>query len=136
MRIDKYKINNKTVLTIIRDKSNFKKDYFLTEKNQTFQLGMLKFKKGGEVQPHYQVKKKRIIFKTSKFIYLKKGEFFLNIFKKKKKIKSFLIKKNDMILIDDVSISLEFTKPSLLIEIKQGPYNKNKDKIKFNEIKK
>lgn len=133
MSLIKYKHNKKNVITIIKNKSIFDKNYFLTEKSQPFQVGMLSFEKFAKVQPHYQIKKKRVINRTCKFIFLKKGELRLKVYYKKKKIKSFLIKKGDMVLIDNISIGIDFLKPSFLVEIKQGPYNKNFDKIKFYE---
>ena len=45
MSLIKYKHNKKNVITIIKNKSIFDKNYFLTEKSQPFQVGMLSFEK-------------------------------------------------------------------------------------------
>ena len=56
--------------------------------------------------------------------------------KKKKYLKSKILKKGDVILLINGGHGFEMLEKTEMIEIKQGPYANNKDKTRFEPVKK
>ncbi len=56
--------------------------------------------------------------------------------KKKKYLKSKILKKGDVILLVNGGHGFEMLEKTEIIEIKQGPYAHDKDKTRFESVKK
>lgn len=138
-----YKINkiydNKKLVSIIFKKTNNKikkKIEFFTNNKLPFQVGLLNHQKNHKIIPHQHKKKEKKIQNTSEFLFLLSGKVRVNFFnKKKKKIESKIIKTGDMILLIDGGHGFDILKKSILVEIKQGPFNSEIDKVRFTEKK-
>ena len=55
---------------------------------------------------------------------------------KKKYLKSKILKKGDVILLINGGHGFEMLEKTEMIEIKQGPYSNDKDKTRFEPVKK
>ena len=117
---------------IIRD--NFKKEgiTFFTENNLSQQLAFMKHPKGKIIQPHFHMPVKRIINSTQEVLYIKKGKIKVTFYNEnKKKIGENILAKGDTILLINGGHGFEVLEPIEMIEIKQGPYVEENDKIRF-----
>ena len=127
-------IHKKNIYAIIVRKNNqFKKKgvNFITRKQELFQLGFISHKKKHEIKKHYHVKKDRKISYFSEVLIMKKGLLKVIFFDEKNQNirKSTILKKDDIILLLKGGHGFEVLKDVEIIEVKQGPYQKNTDKI-------
>lgn len=96
---------------------------FLTPNNYPLQIGLMEYKEGKYVAPHYHPRRKSHVVNTQEFLYIEKGSADIVIFTKKWKIKKKLrLTKGDSILFVDCGHSVEMNKNCRVIEVKQGPY--------------
>ena len=72
---------------------------------------------------------------TTEIILILKGSLRVDFYDQKEKyLFSKIIKKNDIIMLVHGGHGFKVIKDVEMIEVKQGPYNLAKDKIKFNEV--
>ena len=80
-------------------------------------------------------KRETKIFITSEVIILQKGKLRVDFYDTKKKyLFSIVVKKNQIIMLVHGGHGFKVLEPVKMLEIKQGPYVNNKDKIKFDKI--
>ena len=125
----------KTYALIIRDRVQFKKKgvNFLTNNNDLLQVGFLKHKNNHKIKSHIHIKQRRIIDYSSEVLIIRKGELKVSFFndRGKKILKPKILNKNDIIVLFQGGHGFEVKKNCEIIEVKQGPYLKNKDKKLF-----
>ena len=118
---------------IVRKNNQFKKKgvNFITRNQELFQLGFISHKKKHEIKKHYHVKKKREINYFSEVLIMRKGLLKVIFYDEKGKSikKDKVLKKDDIILLLKGGHGFEVLKNVEIIEVKQGPYQKNTDKI-------
>jgi len=105
---------------------------FFTPNEFSQQLGYMSRPIGYEIEPHIHKKVKRNVEYTNEVLFIKSGKVKVDFYNNKKKfIKSKILKKNDIILLAKGGHGFKMLKKSEIIEVKQGPYNSDRDKIKF-----
>jgi hypothetical protein len=125
-----YKKKNLAIIIKSQYKSN--KTKFFTPNNYSQQLGVLNFKTNQEIIPHYHKKITRVINFTRETLIIKSGVVRVDFYEKSNKyIKSTILRKGDVILLVQGGHGFKILKKATIIEIKQGPYNSNTDKIRF-----
>lgn len=131
----KYKKNIFAYLFKISNKNGVN---FPTPKEITQQVGILNHKKGHKINPHIHFKNPRKIIYTTEVLIILEGRVRVDFFNKKKKyLFSKILSKDNIIIFIDGGHGFEILQNAKIIEVKQGPYNKVKDKIIFTpEIKK
>lgn len=132
------KINNENLNFAIIIKHDFTSDgiHFFTPDSYSQQLGYMNRPKGYVIEPHLHNQVKREIFYTSEVLYIKKGvvqvDFYTN---EKKYFCTEILSKGDVILLIEGGHGFVILEDSEIIEIKQGPYAGNLDKIRFTSSK-
>jgi hypothetical protein len=130
-------IYKKKVLAIII-KNNFSKKKginFVTPNHYNLQLGYMNHPKNYKIKPHLHFQKQIKKVNTSEVLYIINGRLKINFFSSKKKyLFSRIINKGDTIMLINEGHGFEALSQVQLLEVKQGPYDFIKDKIKFNEI--
>ena len=108
---------------------------FLTPPSLTHQVGSLRHKKNHIILPHLHLKNKRKIDYTSEVLIIQKGKIRIDLYSNKKKyLFSKILIKNDILILIKGAHGFKILEPCEIIEIKQGPYNTKKDKIRFNPV--
>ncbi len=108
---------------------------FFTKNNANQQIGFMNHPKNYVIKPHTHQKRETKIFITSEVIILQKGKLRVDFYDTKKKyLFSVIIKKNEIIMLVHGGHGFKVLEPVKMLEIKQGPFVANKDKVKFNEI--
>jgi cupin fold WbuC family metalloprotein len=108
---------------------------FFTDKKDTQQFGFIKHKKNHIIKPHQHKKRLTKISITTEVIIILKGCLRVDFYDMKKRyLFSKKIYANEIIMLVNGSHGFKVIKNVEMIEVKQGPYNITKDKIKFNEI--
>lgn len=128
--IDKLIFNKKCYAYIIR-KFNFRNKYnFITNYNEPLQLGTFNMNNGDNTKKHYHMLNRRIIKKTSEFLYVISGYMTIKFYSKKNKLLNYSkIKKGGSVLIFDNAHELFYGPNTKILEIKMGPYSKNEKKF-------
>ena len=134
--IKKY-INNNQLIAII-----IKKDYsneginFFTPNDFPEQIAYMNHKKDTIVKAHVHNAIERTISITQEVLIIKKGKLRLDLYTQEKEyIESCIIEKGDIIFLASGGHGLKCLEDVEMIEVKQGPYLGEKDKVRFEEIK-
>ena len=127
---------NKLYALIIKETYQNKKGIsFFTKNSANQQIGFMNHPKNYIIEPHKHQKRQTKIFITSEVIILQKGKLRVDFYDNKKKyLFSITLTKNQIIMLVHGSHGFKILEPVKMLEIKQGPFIKNKDKIKFNKI--
>ena len=140
--IEKIIHKKKLLALIVRGKYRNKKGItFFTPKESTQQFGYMKHEKKHIIKPHLHKKRLTKILYTTEVILILKGVLRVDFYNQLKKyLFSKILKEKDIIMLVSGGHGFKVLKNIEMLEIKQGPYNLIKDKIKFentneNEIK-
>jgi|TARA_B110000914_G_C15396676_1_gene415124 hypothetical protein len=108
---------------------------FFTKNDSNQQIGFMSHPKNYIIKPHKHQKRETKIYLTTEVIILQKGKLRVDFYDTKKKyLFSVIIKKNQIIMLVHGGHGFKVLEPVKMLEIKQGPFVSNKDKIKFDEI--
>lgn len=134
--IEKIKSKNKILAIVVRTNKIRKNGVnFISPKSFVLQLGFINRPKGYDIKPHTHKNFLRKINKTSEVLFVKSGLLRVDFYSNKKNyLFSKLLKKDDLIILNEGSHGFKMLKKCNLIEIKQGPFFKTLDKIRFNKI--
>jgi hypothetical protein len=134
--VEKIYHKKKLYALIVRAKFRKKKGIsFFTPNDTNQQFGYMKHDKGHLIKPHKHKKRATKIFYTTEVIIIFKGSLRVDFYDQKQKyLFSKIIKEKDIIMLVHGGHGFKVLKNVEMIEVKQGPYNLIKDKIKFNKI--
>jgi len=133
--IEYIKNQNETFAIIIRSDFKQKGIQFFTPNSFSQQLGYMNRKRGYVIDPHYHKMQNRVVEYTNEVLYLKSGKVRVDIYDlDNKSIDSKILLKGEFILLAKGGHGFEFLEESEIIEIKQGPYKNDSDKIVFKKI--
>ena len=108
---------------------------FFTENESTQQFGYMKHKRNHIIKPHLHKKRLTKIYYTSEVILILKGILRVDFYDQfKKYLFSKILNPSDIIMLVSGGHGFKILKDVEMLEIKQGPYNLIKDKIKFENI--
>ena len=134
--IEKILHKKKLLALIVRGKYRSKKGItFFTPNDSTQQFGYMKHKKKHVIKPHLHKKRTTKILYTTEVILLLKGILRVDFYTSfKKYLFSKILKKHDLIILNDGSHGFKVLKKCKLIEVKQGPFFKSLDKTRFDKV--
>ena len=126
----------KLLALIVRGKYRNKKGItFFTPSESIQQFGYMKHRKSYIIKPHLHKKRLTKIFYTTEVILLLKGMIRVDFYNRfKKYLFSKILKEKDIIMLVHGGHGFKILKDVEMLEIKQGPYNLIRDKIKFDNI--
>ena len=135
--ISKIYHKKKLYALIVNNKYRDKKGVnFFSTNDLPQQFGYINHKKNHIIQPHQHCKRSTKVFITSEVLIILKGIIRVDFYDLKKKyLFSKLIKKGQIIFLLYGAHGFKVIKDVQMIEVKQGPFYKNMDKIKFLPVK-
>ncbi len=132
----KYIIHNEKTLAII-----IKRDYckdgieFFTPNEFSQQLAQMGYKKGKVIDAHVHNSVKREVYFTKEVLIVKKGKLRVDFYTEEKVyIKSNILDDGDVILLAYGGHGFEVLEDCEVVEVKQGPYVEEQDKVRFKGI--
>lgn len=131
------KIYDKEIILAIIIKSNYQNDgiAFFTSDTDSQQLGYMTRKKGYEIIPHRHNLIPREVHLTQEVLFIKKGKLRVDFYDNQQNyLESRILLSGDVILLSDGGHGFKMLEDSQIIEVKQGPYSGEKDKVRFNPI--
>lgn len=115
-------------------RSNYKSDgiEFFTSGHHTLQFGYMNRPTGYSIMPHIHKSHTRVIDFTCEVLLIKSGKVKVNFYDLMKKHKSStILESGDVILLLQGGHGFEIIEAAEIIEVKQGPYACENDKVKF-----
>ncbi len=128
--------NTKTLAIILPSTYTKNGVQFFTPGDFSQQLGYMKHTKGDSIQEHVHILHKREIQYTQETLFIRKGRVKINFYKQDNTfLTSRVLITGDVILLASGGHGFEFLEETEMIEVKQGPYCGDKDKLRFCEEK-
>ena len=133
--IKKITHNNSLLAIIIY--SSFERDgiNFFTDDDSPQQVGYMKREEGYEIQPHRHNLVKREVFQTQEVLLVKSGKIRVDLYDDSEiYVISKILSKGDIILLASGGHGFKMIVDSEIVEIKQGPYLGERDKVRFTTV--
>jgi len=134
--IENVKYKDQLLAIIIR--ADYRKEgiSFFTPSNFSQQLGYMNRPKGYIIAPHVHNLVPREVSLTQEVLYIRSGQVRVDFYDDDKNyLHSTIVKSGDVILLAHGGHGFEMLEQSEIIEIKQGPYIEEVDKVKFEHVK-
>jgi len=133
--IESIKKNDKTLAIIIKATYRSEGINFFTPSDFSQQLGYMNREKGYSIAPHRHNLVERKVTLTQEVLYIKSGKVRVDFYDDKQTyLESRVLDKGDVILLAGGGHGFEMLETSEIIEIKQGPYCGEEDKVRFNSV--
>ena len=133
--IDQITFDNQIYAIIIRAKFYDSGIKFFTPNHFSQQIGYMNRPKGYIISPHVHTSVPREVQFTKEVLFIKSGKLRIDFYNDNKDyLESYILNKGDTILLSLGGHGFEILEPTEMIEVKQGPYAGEKDKIRFDPI--
>ena len=129
------KLNNKIIAIIVR--VGFLKNgiEFFTPNDFSQQLGYMKREKGYHIEPHIHKSISREVMLTQEVLFIKSGIVRVDFYNNQHKYyESRILNSGDIILLANSGHGIVTLEESEIIEVKQGPYLEEEDKVRFKAV--
>ena len=133
--IDKIEIDNTELAIIIS--SSFRQEgiVFFTGDSDSQQLGYMNRPKDYVIQPHRHNLVPREVHYTQEVLFIKSGKVRVDFYTNDQEyVTSRVLHQGDVILLSDGGHGFKMLEPSEIIEVKQGPYCGEQDKVRFDPV--
>ncbi len=133
--IEKVIHSNLTLAIIIRSTYSNDGIEFFTGDNDSQQLGYMNRPKGYEILPHRHNIVQREVRLTQEVLYIKSGKVRVDFYDNEQQyLESRVVATGDVVLLADGGHGFFMLEQSEIIEVKQGPYCGERDKVRFNSV--
>lgn len=133
--LEEIKYNEELLAIIVRNDFNKDGIAFFTPNDFSQQLAYMKHPQGKVIQPHVHNSVERVVHYTKEVLFIKKGKLRVDFYNDNKDyLESRLLKSGDVILLSTGGHGFVVLEDLEMIEVKQGPYAGENDKIRFESI--
>ena len=134
--LEEIKAGQQTIAIIVRNEFGRDGTQFFTPAEFPMQLGYMKHMKGYRIGEHVHRPLARQVERTQETLFVKRGRVRVDFYTDDKAyISSRELKGGDVILLASGGHGFEFLEETEMIEVKQGPYCGDQDKVRFVEKK-
>ncbi|MDQ7949309.1 MAG: hypothetical protein REI78_07675 [Pedobacter sp.] len=133
--IEKINHNQLQLGVIVRNSFNKQGIEFFTDDDSSQQLGYMNRPKDYVIAPHRHNLVPREVHLTQEVLFIKSGKVRVDFYDNEQAyLKSSILLPGDVILLMDGGHGFKMIEPSEMIEVKQGPYCGEQDKVRFEPI--
>jgi hypothetical protein len=132
-------IKNNGEILAVHIKAGYKSNgiEFFTPGDFSQQLGYMNRNKGYSIPPHRHNHIERKVTLTQEVLYIKSGRVRVDFYDNTQQyLQSRILMQGDVILLASGGHGFEMLEDSEMIEVKQGPYCGEEDKVRFESIDK
>jgi len=118
-------------------RGSYKKDgiEFFTPDEFSQQLAYMSRPEGYQIQPHVHNEVPRQVSLTKEVLFIKSGKLRVDFYNNDQVyLESRILAAGDVILLASGGHGFEMIEPTEMIEVKQGPYVGEEDKVRFNSV--
>ncbi len=129
---------NKILMAIII-RASYKKDgiTFFTPDEFSQQLGYMNRPKGYVIEPHIHLHLERKVLYTQEVLIIRSGIVRVDFYDETQNyLESRSLLEGDVILLASGGHGFEILEDAEIIEVKQGPFSSENDKLRFTNVKK
>ena len=129
-------LKNEKILGIII-RANFKKEgiAFFTPDDFSQQLGYMNRPEGYIIPPHVHNVIERKVDLTQEVLYIKSGKVRVDFYDEAREyLESRILEQGDVVLLAHGGHGFQMLEPSEMIEVKQGPFCGEMDKVRFEQV--
>ena len=120
---------------LVRNQFNQEGIAFFTNDNDSQQLGYMNRPKDYVIQPHRHNLVPREVHYTQEVLFIKSGKVRVDFYTNDQEyVTSRVLHQGDVILLSDGGHGFKMLEPSEIIEVKQGPYCGEQDKVRFDPV--
>ena len=133
------RISDDSGLLAVIIRADFQADgiVFATPNELPQQLGYMKRPAGYEIDPHVHVLKRYEVEFSSETLFIRKGKVRIDFYSEDRQyLSSEILMAGDVVLLSRGGHGFEMLEESEIIEVKQGPYESDNDKIRFEGVEK
>ena len=116
-------------------RNNYTEDgiHFFTPDEFSQQLAFMKHPVGKKIIPHVHCPVQREVHFTKEVLFIRKGKIRVDFYTNEQEyLESYILTTGDVILLSEGGHGFEILEETEMIEVKQGPYAGEKDKIRFD----
>ena len=133
--IEEVIFNSYKLAIIIRNRYSYDGIKFFTNDTDSQQLGYMRRPKDYKIKPHRHNIVQRDILRTQEVLFIKSGIVRVDFYSNDQLyLESRILNEGDVILLSDGGHGFKMIEPSEIIEVKQGPYCGENDKVRFEPI--
>jgi mannose-6-phosphate isomerase-like protein (cupin superfamily) len=133
--IERVQFGGAELAIIIRREFSGEGIRFFTNDNDSQQLGYMNRPAGHVIEPHRHNIVTRNVHLTQEVLFIKSGRVRVDFYDNSQQyIQSTLLETGDVILLADGGHGFKMLEPSEIIEVKQGPYCGDRDKVRFEPV--
>jgi len=108
---------------------------FLTDDSSVLQVGYMTRPTGEVIAAHVHEPLVRNIVGTQEVLVIQSGKVRLDLFTQKQEyVASAILETGDLVLLSEGGHGIDVIEEARIIEIKQGPFAKGKDKTRFEPV--
>lgn len=108
---------------------------FFTTDDDTLQMGYMFRPAEYNIAPHRHNAVPRTVYLTQEVLVLRSGKVRVDFYNNDEQyLRSTILNKDDVILLSSGGHGFTMLEPSEIIEVKQGPYGGEKDKVRFSPV--
>ena len=105
---------------------------FLTDDQSILQVGYMHHPKNHKIKPHRHQAYKRVTSGTQEVLFIKKGKVLAKFYDLENKlVENITVSEGDALVLLSGAHSFEVLETAEIIEVKNGPFAGEKDKIRF-----
>ena len=128
--------NNKQIALLIRSDFSSDTSKFFTDDSLPQQVGYIKHDKGHQVTAHIHSFSTREVLNIQETLIIRKGKLRVDLYSDTREyIESTVLNKGDVIILISGGHGVYFIEDSEIIEVKQGPYLPEDDKLFIKNVK-
>ena len=109
---------------------------FFSNQNEFLQVGQIYYPQDHKIPSHEHLKVKNVISIINEVLILVEGKIEVLLYINRKLKHSLIINSGDAIVLMNGGHGFKMLEPSKIIEIKQGPYMGDLDKVRFDDTSK
>ena len=129
--------DGKTLALILRANFSASGIKFFTPNEYSQQLGYMNHPAGKVIEPHYHKLQHRAVVQTQEVLFLRRGRLRVDFYGSDLSyLESRILLAGDIILLATGGHGFEALEEIEMIEVKQGPYMTEEDKVRFDPIAK
>jgi hypothetical protein len=133
--VEKLIFQNKVLGILVRNSYRSEGIEFFTEDIDSQQLGYMNRPKDYVIQPHRHNLVPREVHYTQEVLFIKSGKVRVDFYTNDQVyVTSRVLYQGDVILLSDGGHGFKMLEPSEIIEVKQGPYCGEQDKVRFDPV--
>jgi hypothetical protein len=119
---------------IVRAHATSERTRFLTPDDSNLQLGLIAYRAGQRVAPHYHLPVERTTRGTLEFLSVREGSCELDLYDDgNRRVATLPLNVGDVVLLVTGGHGIRMLTDTVLLEVKQGPYTGVEEKVRFDD---